>query len=189
MNEHLLPVFNIILEKLKQENIQFWVHGGIAIAGLKGQYLRENNDIDTFVLSENYERISNLLYNLCNNYDYWEIYSYKPVERKRPKLQIYINNKEIFSLMPVFKNEKDVEFIFPNGGSKNFPLDILFPVSRNLNGFEYNTVSDKYIKELFYNHYDLLLKRNYNGNHMVNYKIDKEYLDSLNIEEKLNPKN
>jgi len=182
MNLHLQPVFNIILKKLEEADIQFWVHGGVAIAGIKGQYLRENNDIDTFVLYEDYEKASELLYNLCSEYENWKIIFYKSVERRRPKLQIYINGKEIFSLMPVFKNQKGVEFIFPNKGSKNFPLNILSFISRNLDGFEFNTTSDKYIKELFYNHYDLCKKRGDTGSHMKNYKIDKKYLDSLNIE-------
>jgi len=50
MNDHLLPIFNVIFPKLYEENILFWVFGGIAIAGIKEEFLRKNNDIDTFVL-------------------------------------------------------------------------------------------------------------------------------------------
>lgn len=83
--------------------------------------------------------------------------------------------------MPVFEVGNKIEFIFPNGGSINFPNDVLTPFRRKIGEFEFNTPPDKYIKELFYNHRDLLIRNKHKGSHLENYKIDKEFLDSLTI--------
>lgn len=178
MNEHLLPVYNLIFPSLREENILFWVHGGVAVASIRGEYLRKNGDIDVFVEEEYFGKTKEILEQLCMTVPEWKL-SYTVLGNIRPKVEIYSGREEIFSLIPVYKNEDNVKFVFPNGGSRNFPSDILSPVKRILNGFEFNSVPDKYIKELFYNHYNLLLKRNYEGSHMKNYIIDKEYLDSL----------
>jgi hypothetical protein len=178
MNEHLASVFNIIFPKLREKNINFWVFGGIAIAGIRGEYLRKNNDVDTFIEDKDFKKAKDILEELCVNHQKWKI-CYSVLNGLRPKTEIYENGNEIFSLMPIYKNEVSVDFIFPNGGSDNFHPDVLTPVKRSLSGFKFNTPSSEYVKKLSYNHYNLLLKRNYEGNHMENYRIDKKYLDSI----------
>ena len=55
MNEHLRQIFEAIIPAIENADIAYWVYGGIAIAGLNGAYLRENPDVDIFVMSNDYE--------------------------------------------------------------------------------------------------------------------------------------
>lgn len=180
-NSHLEPVFSEIFSELSKKQITFWVFGGIAIAGIKGDFLRKNNDVDVYVLESNFDVAKLVLEKICAGHANWKIY-YTVLDNVRPKIEILVDDKEIFSLIPVYKTESGVRFIFPHGGSINFSSDVLAPAKRKIGEFEFITSRDKYVKKLFENHRDLLIKRNYRGSHLENYEIDKAYLDSLNIE-------
>jgi phosphorylcholine metabolism protein LicD len=58
MNEHLKCVFEIVLPAVEQAGIRYWVYGGVAIAGIKGKFMRPNHpDVDLFVMEDDYEKI------------------------------------------------------------------------------------------------------------------------------------
>jgi len=181
-NGHLIPVFSEIFSELSNRQITFWVFGGIAIAGIKGEFLRRNNDADIYILESDFSEAKLVLEKVCAKHSDWKI-CFSVLDNIRPKIEILAREKEIFSLIPVYKAGNVVKFIFPNGGSIDFSSDVLVPVKRKIEEFEFITPSDKYIKKLFENHRNLLIKRNYRGSHMENYEIDKAYLDSLNIED------
>jgi len=185
MNEHLNEVFSIIIPEFEKNGISHWVFGGVAVAAIKGDFLRENGDVDTFVEERDFEKAKSVLEKLCLKYSDWKICC-GITNNIRPKIEIKINEKEVFSLIPVYKNSENVQFIFPNGGDICFSSDILNSVDRKIADFTFVTSADKYIKRLFENHYNLLLKRKNKGIHidknkMNNYEKDKKYLESLNI--------
>jgi hypothetical protein len=184
MNEHLNPVFEIILPELEKEGINYWVIGGVAIAGIKGSFLRTNSDVDLIVKNEDLNSAKAIVEKICSRHPDWRIAENLSI-KERPKIEVRLNGNKIFSMKPVFIEGDEVKFIFPNSGSIVFPLDVLKPVRRKINKFSFNTPEDRYIKDLFYNHYNLLLKlhkgKEAESSHLENYKIDKEYLDSLVI--------
>ena len=56
MNEHLSPIFKIILPAIEKAEIVYGVFGGIGITAYAGEFFRENEDVDIFVLEESYGR-------------------------------------------------------------------------------------------------------------------------------------
>lgn len=184
MNEHLLPVFEIILPELEKSGIDCWVIGGVAIAGIKGGFLRTNSDVDLIVKNEDLNSSKAIVEKICSRHPDWRIAENLGI-KERPKIEVHINGNKIFSMKPVFIEGDKVKFIFPNGGSIVFHLDVLALERRKIDKFSFNTSRDRYIKDLFYNHYNLLLNRHKGketeSSHLENYKIDKEYLDSLKI--------
>jgi len=177
-NSHLLPVFSIILPELRNKQIPFWVFGGIAISGIKGEFLRRNEDVDIFVLETDYHGAKDVLGRTCSNFS--EFNERETLCGKRPKFEILTGKDEIFSMVPVYKGENEVEFVFPNGGTTLLSLDVLTPVERKLNGFVFNTPGSSYLIKLFENH---LQRENVKDNPrlMEKYEIDRKFLDSLNM--------
>ncbi len=57
MNEHLAPIFRVVLPELDRSGSKYWVYGGVAIAGIEGEFLRPNPDVDLFVMEDNYEKV------------------------------------------------------------------------------------------------------------------------------------
>ena|ERR1700741_1910188 len=52
MNEHLAPIFSVVLPELHRSGSKYWVYGGVAIAGIKGNFLRPNPDVALQFISQ-----------------------------------------------------------------------------------------------------------------------------------------
>jgi len=61
INEHLGPVFEEVLLAISNVGIKYWVFGGVAVAGINGKYIRENQDIDIYVQEEDFWKLEPIL--------------------------------------------------------------------------------------------------------------------------------
>lgn len=149
MNEYLKSVFEIILPTLEQAQIDYWVLGGMSIAAYGAKFYRENNDVDVFIKNTDFEKAESLLKNLCKQNAYIFAPNFKTPGR--PKIEIKIKGKEIFSIIPIFQKGNKVLFIYSDG-KQEYPNEILEKVKRNLSNYRFFTSQNKFIKEMFINH-------------------------------------
>lgn len=155
MNEYLKPVFEQILPTLINAGIKYWIYGGVANAAMVGHCYRSNPDVDMFVLGEDFEKVENVLQNMCKENN-WKIC--KVFVNNRPKIEISIlkNNKkwiERFSVISAHKKENHVELKFKNG-SGQYPLNILDQVEILIDGYKFFTVGNDFLKKLFIEYLD-----------------------------------
>jgi len=152
MNEHLEPIFRIVLPRMQAARIEYWVYGGFGYAAMVGKFYRQepNGDLDIFVLNDNFEDVEKLLEDLCKQNN-WTICK-SCIASGRPKLELFIGRKERFSVMPVYKTEKYVEIKSPKG-SKKYPLEVLTPVERHLESLTFVTPLDYFLKELLLDYF------------------------------------
>jgi hypothetical protein len=118
-NEHLNIVFEEILPVLENTGLVYWVSGGVAIAGIQGQFVRENEDVDVYVWAEDFEKTEKEIRKLCELHGSWDgdVWSYQYSMLKstrRPKIDLLIRGKEVFSVTPMYKMSEGIEFRTPN---------------------------------------------------------------------------
>lgn len=169
MNKHLEPVFKILLLKLDEAGIDYWVYGGIAVAAFVGEFIRINKDVDIFVKETDYQNTKSVLENICVENDYSLINCAPLKMTQRPKIDIIINKIERLSIVPIYLKENIVEFRFWKG-IEEYPCDMLDRVERNVSGYRFFTPKDGYIKKLFINY--------------LTSRKDKKYKDKLQIDAK-----
>jgi hypothetical protein len=148
MNDHLNSIFETILPALEKAGISYWVYGGVAIAGIKGEFVRNNNkDVDVFVLNENYVRTIELVENLETSLN-WEHKDARLLKGKRPKREWFLigNRHDIFSVIPVYKVGDKVQFVYQTDLT---PKSSLTQERRTINEYTFVTPSVEFIKELF----------------------------------------
>ncbi len=151
MNSHLEPVFKILLPSLEDAGLDYWVYGGVGIAVVAGKFIRNNRDVDIFVKEKDYGQAMIILDGVCNNQDNFCAIPRNTLNKGnylRPKLDIKINKKEIFSMVPIFLKSATATLVFGNG-PQAFSLDILKIVKRSLSGYTFFTPTDQSIKEIF----------------------------------------
>lgn len=68
MNDHLEPVFKILLPALEDAGIDYWIYGGIGIADITGGFIRNNRDVDIFVRETDYSQAKIILEGICNKH-------------------------------------------------------------------------------------------------------------------------
>ena len=73
-----------------------------------------------------------------------------PLSNGRRKVEVKID-KERLSMVPAYMKGHRVELKF-NRGSKDYPIDILERVERNISGYKFFSPTNEYIKELFVNY-------------------------------------
>ena len=154
MNEHLKPVFDLLLPKLDAAKIDYWVYGGVSIAGMFSQFHRYNKDVDVFVKNADFEDARLALESVCENQEFNHCTKTSP-ETARPKFEIFDSDmKEIFSMIPVYQEGSDVIFKYPKafGGSEVFSVGIYEKEERYVSGYRFFTSQDKYVKEFFIKH-------------------------------------
>ena len=145
MNEHLKPIFETVLPALESVGIPYWVYGGVAIAGVNGSYLRHNPDVDVFVVSENFDRAIAIITDLETRLG-WEHKDARP-QRGRRKTDWYVtgSRRDIFSVVPVFRDRDRVKFIF----EQDFvPHNSLSSVIRTIGPYRFTTPSKQFLNEL-----------------------------------------
>ncbi len=140
LNEHLAVIFNEVLPALTEAGIEYFVFGGIGNAGLVGKFLRENQDVDVYVEEKEFSKVEPVLKRLCEKHggwdaDHWAMRYSVLKHNKRPKLDIYINDVERFSVVPVYPVSDGVEFrvieVF------TLPKEALVQEERNINGYQF----------------------------------------------------
>lgn len=145
MSEHLRPVFEIILPSLEGK-VDYWVYGGVAIAGVKGSFFRENSDVDIFVYEEDYLKAIDLIKRSGTQLKSDEA---PLIRNKRPKMDFYIGEvkSEIFSVIPIYKlDDGKIKFIYQ---SDFIPKNNLTKVVRTIGNYKFITSNTEFIKEQF----------------------------------------
>jgi hypothetical protein len=143
VNEHLTPVFEVIIPVIENAGISYWVYGGVAIAGINGSYLRPNPDVDLFVMDHDYDKIVELVTARDNELG-WK---HQPTETRRGRLKSewFINGRELLSIVPVYPHGDRVRFDF---GRDFIPQSVLTSVTRRIEAHSFITPSAEFIKEL-----------------------------------------
>jgi len=145
MNEHLKPVFSLLLPRLEKAGIDYWVYGGVAIAGIKGYFYRCNKDIDIFVLNKNYKKANDIIKETSDK----NLWIFKPAKLlgTRPKNELFIDGKERLSIVPIYETDSEVKFIFEKR-PKIFSGILLKSVIRYIGKYKFITPSEDLLKEL-----------------------------------------
>ena len=155
MNDHLKPAFDILSE-LEKAGLDYWVYGGVGIAGCLGRFVRENKDIDVFVTNENFDRTTKCFEQECHRYGLLPKYEppKKPGERPKVELIPASDRRDLMSLIPVFIEENNVVFKYKQkrGGDETYPKQILERVERKITEYRFFTPADRFIKEIFKKH-------------------------------------
>ena len=170
MNEHLKPIFEKVLPAIENLKIDYWVYGGVAVASMRGDWIRFNQDVDTAVMEKDFEKTAAILMNLA----YINKWRTRVTDfRGRPKLDLYPNiGQENFSLIPLYKINNQVEFKF--GYKIRLPESVMLREKRTIKNHSFFTFKDEYIRQLLM-HY---LRHNKVG------KEDKHIRDALEILDK-----
>ena len=145
MNDHLKPIFEIVIPRLEKANIAYWVYGGVGYASMVGRFYRKNTDVDLFVLENEFEKVEALLEHVCKEGNWKTCKSFNRFNR--PKIELYAKRRERCSVIPVYKANSYVSFKFSRR-PKDYPLDILTPVKRKLESFEFHSPQDNFLKQL-----------------------------------------
>lgn len=150
-NKKLRPVFEIILPRLEEAQIEYWVFGGVSIAAYARGFIRDNKDVDIFVKNTDFEKADLILHDLCSQINLKYCFT---ISEERPKLEIKINGIERFSMVPIYQENDKVIFLYENryGGNQEYPNQILKRVERDISGYRFFTPRDEFIKEMFINH-------------------------------------
>jgi len=155
MNEHLKPVFEIILPRLEEAKIDYWVFGGVSIAAYAGDFIRKNKDVDIFVKEVDFQKAQSVLYStLCNLYKQMNIkliYYFPALKNNRPKLEIEIDKNEMFSMIPIYPKNNLVVFRYEDG-DQEYSNQILERIERNISGYRFFTSRNEFIKDMFIKH-------------------------------------
>jgi hypothetical protein len=160
MNEHLQPVFEVLLPQLERQGIEYWVYGGVGIAGVAGEFFRNNADVDIFVEEADYENAIQALDDACRQNDVCKRNGFvvkrcRPLRNERPKCEVKATKKtdkgtkEVLSVVPVYRKDGLVEFRFGSGKLARYCGDILDRIPRNICGYSFFSPPDAYIRELF----------------------------------------
>lgn len=152
MNNHLDPIFGIILPIIEKNKIDYWVYGGISIAAYAGKFIRNNRDVDIFIKEADLENTKIILEKACRQ-NKFEINNHQKTNN-RPKIEIKIDSVERFSVIPIFQQKDFVLFRYKDGDQK-YPIDILIKTERNLSGFKFFTSQNRFIKDMFIKHIEV----------------------------------
>ncbi|MFH0792244.1 MAG: hypothetical protein V1905_03465 [bacterium] len=151
-NKHLTTAFNEILPMLTKANIKYWVYGGVGIAGIAEKFFRTNQDIDIYVLNNDFNKVGKILKVLCEKHggldgDDWALQYSMTKRAKRPKLDLYIKGNELLSVIPIYITKKGVEFRV----YQSFPLPkkALSQKLRKIGGFKFYSPPADIILRLF----------------------------------------
>lgn len=150
MNEFIKPIFETILPAIESAGIKYWIYGGVGNAAMVGKFYRSNPDLDMFVLGDDFEKTESILSDICKENN-WKICN--EFVNGRQKIEVFLlkNNKkwiERLSVIPAYKKEGYVELKFKNGPGE-YPLDILNQEQRCLDGCNFSTLNNSYLKKLF----------------------------------------
>lgn len=151
MNEHLRPVFKIVLPKIEQAGIDYWAYGGISIAGFNRGFFRINKDLDIFLVDTDFKRVKSIIDELCQQNNFELINHKQKTKNERLKIEIKIDNIGRFSAIPVYKRSGIILFKYSDG-DQEYPNNILEKIERNISGSRFFTPRDEFIKKMFIAH-------------------------------------
>jgi hypothetical protein len=178
-------VFKLILPALEAAKINYWAYGGVSIAARNGNFFRQNQDVDVFVKENDFNNAKQSIKNVCNLNDLDFVLCKS--NKNRPKVEVKKNDKEIFSVIPVYMQNNHVLFRY-NDGDQEYDRGILQRVERRLSDYEVITPPNISIKELFINHIkarpDKVKKQNFqkDGQNILSKLEFEKYFIGVNYE-------
>jgi hypothetical protein len=147
VNDHLKVVFEEMLPALHYAGLKYWVYGGVAVAGVKGQFLRENRDVDIYVRNSlDFDKARTVLRQQCHAHPSWKPFDPPPLSNGRPKFEVKVDGKERLSIVPVYVTERGVEFRAKK--TILLPPEALVQESKTIAGYRFPSPSLKVIKIL-----------------------------------------
>lgn len=132
-NSHLAPVFADLLPALEAESIQYWVCGGVGIAGALGRFIRENGDVDAYVSEAGFAAARSVVHGLCRVHG-WKLGDSEPL-KGRPQFYVRIGGDKRFSVVPVYETPSGVEY--RTKFALTLPAAALQRESRDVGGFRF----------------------------------------------------
>jgi len=203
LNKHLAVIFEEILPALTNTGIKYWVFGGVGIAGIVGKFLRENKDVDVYILDDDFTKAESILRQLVENHGDWDadtwVLSYSMMKKtRRPKLELSIKGIERFSLVPVYKLADGVEFRVIE--TYKLPDKALVQELKSVNGFQFFSPPKEILLNLFrqlieryITHYNKPKPIDENSKHLIDARavFSKEEVDEYirRFNEKVKPVN
>ena len=181
-NKHLTIIFHEILPILTKADITYWVYGGIAVAGVTGKFLRENGDVDIYILANDFPKTERLLRELCEQHgswdaDRWELGYSMLKNTKRPKLNLYIQKTERLSVVPVYPLADGIDFRFVE------PLVVseraLMREKKSIDGFDFYSPPDDIVRYL--HRYFMIWKINHRDPQKIIASDSKSMIDACAI--------
>jgi hypothetical protein len=168
MNEHLAPIFCVVLPELLRSGSKYWVYGGVAIAGIKGKFLRPNPDVDLFVMEDDYEKIIETIAGLESKLGW--THEDKDAEKRNKRDWFAPNqNEDVLSVVPAFPAGNRIRFVFGHGSYTS--QNVLTSEIRTIAGLSFVTASTALIKELF-------LRKAHSGPYLLDSRISKMKTDA-----------
>jgi|GEM_PF-1243426 len=168
MNEHLAPIFSVILPELHRSGSKYWVYGGVAIAGIKGKFLRPNPDVDLFVMEDDYEDIIETISGLESKLG-WRHEDKDAKKRNKRDWFAPNQNEDVLSVVPTFPAGDRIRFVFGHGSYTS--QNVLTSEIRTTASFSFVTPSTALIKELF-------LRKAHSGSCLLDSRISKMKTDA-----------
>ena len=155
MNEHIKPIFELVIPRIQSANIKYWIYGGLGYASMAGQCYRDNTDVDLFVMGNDFEIVKKILENMCEE-NSWKLC--QTFVNNRLKLEVFfLKNKkkwiERLSVVPAYQKNSQIELKFRKGSGKYSP-DILLQVERHVENFTFSTINNQFLKKLFLEYLD-----------------------------------
>lgn len=191
LNSHLAIVFEEILPALTEAGIKYWALGGVGVAGVVGKFIRENQDVDTYVLEDDFPKVEPILKKLCEKHGGWDAddwsLRYSMLKNNgRPKFDIYIKHIERFSVFPVYPISGGVEFRVID--SVKLSEQALVQELRTVDGFKFFSPPKEIIAQLlrslaerYIKHYNKSKPIDENSKHIIDARaiFTREELDEL----------
>ena len=111
-NGHLDVFFKEVLPGLTEKGIDYWVVGGVAVAGVAGAFIRENKDVDVCVRESDFNAVHAYLSTLCQSRgESWRSHYSFDRSAQRGKIEIYVNGIQRFSVDSLHESADRVEFL------------------------------------------------------------------------------
>ncbi len=181
INEHLGPVFEEVLPAISNAGIKYWVYGGVAVAGVHGKYIRENQDIDIYVQEEDFWKLEPILKDLVEKHGDWDgdrwSLTYSMLKRhKRPKFALNIKKVQRFEVVPVYRTPGGIEF--RTSDPTILSEDAFIQEEKYLDGQKFFSAPESVVKKLLRDMAEVRIK-NYNETEHIkeSYKYYKFILD------------
>jgi hypothetical protein len=151
LNDHLNPVFGFLLPALERAGIDYWVFGGVAVAGCIGQFIRFNKDVDVMVKRDDYETAERILRAISNDMGF-ALRVLEPTQPgRRGKFEIYIDGQERMSVMPILVDDDGVILQFGRKQHR-YPREAFEKTPALVQGAEFFTPTRNGIRLIFHDH-------------------------------------
>lgn len=170
-----MQLLNSLRNGLEKESVEYFVIGGIAVDGLKGDFHRDHGDVDLLVWEKDAMKVQNIIMKECqfNSSNYGH------------KLAVVASKgEEVIGAIFINKENEKVRLRFKEDKPPLLPLDFFGRFIVDIKGVKFNIVNPQLLyilKKRFVNFFDK--KNRFNEQRgQEDLDIVKEYLINRNID-------